>query len=126
MTFESSFAREFAKGINEFNKQEFFQCHETLEQLWKRQIGPEREFLQGVIQVAVAYHHLANENFVGADKLLRSGLRRLTQFEPTYLSIDVTGLAKIIGDTLEDLQRAEKKGSTTSYNRPKIKRWHPE
>ena len=47
--------RALAKGIAEFNAGLFFECHDTLEDMWGGIRGPARDFFQGLIQVSVAY-----------------------------------------------------------------------
>lgn len=54
-----------------------FEVHELLEPHWTRATGPRREVLQGLIQIAVGYQHLANGNVGGARALLAEGSRRL-------------------------------------------------
>jgi len=44
---------QFARGIEEFNNRYFFECHDTLEDLWMDTVGRDRLFLQGLIQVSV-------------------------------------------------------------------------
>ncbi|MEB3117204.1 MAG: DUF309 domain-containing protein, partial [Limnothrix sp.] len=53
----------FWQGIEEFNRGEFYACHDTIEALWVVANEPERTFYQGVLQVAVALHHLSNLNW---------------------------------------------------------------
>ena len=55
----------------------FFEVHEVLEAVWQREGGARRQALQGLIQVAVAFHHLAHGNPRGARTLLREGRARL-------------------------------------------------
>jgi hypothetical protein len=55
----------------------FFEVHEVLEAVWQREAGDRRQALQGLIQVAVAWHHLAHGNPRGARTLLREGRARL-------------------------------------------------
>jgi predicted metal-dependent hydrolase len=55
----------------------YFEVHELLEPAWTRAAGGEREALQGLIQVAVGYQHLANGNAAGARALLADGAARL-------------------------------------------------
>jgi hypothetical protein len=55
----------------------FFEVHEHLEPRWFRASGGEREALQGLIQVAVGFQHLANGNVVGARRLLAESAARL-------------------------------------------------
>lgn len=54
-----------------------FEVHELLEAHWTRASGDEREALQGLIQIAVGYQHLANGNLKGARALLEEGRARL-------------------------------------------------
>ena len=66
------------QGIALFNRREFFDCHEVLEDLWRPlPEGDEKTFLQGVLQVAVGYHHLLKGNFIGAKNKLFEGLEKL-------------------------------------------------
>jgi predicted metal-dependent hydrolase len=55
----------------------FFEVHEVLEPHWASARPPERDALQGLIQVAVGWQHLANGNSAGARALLAEGAARL-------------------------------------------------
>lgn len=80
---------EFLRGIAEFNQREFFECHETLEGVWQKYQQPDRELIQGIIQVAVGYYHLLRDNSVGALKLLRRGVARIEKFAPGHFELDL-------------------------------------
>ena len=68
----------FQSACELFNHQQFFECHEVLEELWgPLPPGPEKTFLQGLIQIAVGFHHLQRLNYVGAKNKLQSGLEKL-------------------------------------------------
>jgi len=54
-----------------------FEVHELLEPYWTRASGEERDVLQGLIQVAVGYQHLANGNLAGARALIEEGVGRI-------------------------------------------------
>src|SRR5262245_57105073 len=60
-----------------FDARLYFEVHERLEPYWIRAEGVERQALQGLIQVAVALHHLGNGNTAGARSLLRDGASKL-------------------------------------------------
>jgi predicted metal-dependent hydrolase len=77
-----------ARGIEEFNRRLFFECHDTLEELWSGLRGPARSFVQGLIQVAVGFHHLGHGNRVGAARLLDRGLERLSAYPPDFAGLD--------------------------------------
>ena len=100
---------EFLRGISEFNAREFFECHETLEAVWKEQTSPEREFIQGIIQTAVAYYHLERNNPVGAIKLFHRALPRLLKFAPVCLTVDVLSLTDAATATLGALESSERR-----------------
>jgi hypothetical protein len=71
----------------------FFEVHEVLEAVWQHQTGESRQALQGLIQVAVAFHHLAHGNPRGARTLLREGRSRLAASPPGTLPwLDVAHL----------------------------------
>ena len=80
-----------------WNEQLFFEVHEVLEAEWKNARGAERQALQGLIQVAVAFHHLGHGNRRGARTLLAEGRARLAAVPETTLpGIDVS---RLLGDT---------------------------
>jgi uncharacterized protein len=80
------------QGVDEFNRAHFFEAHETLEDLWRETHGPLRTFYQGLIQLAVAFYHLSNDNRRGARNLLEKGLAKLEGFRPRCQDIDVETL----------------------------------
>jgi len=86
----------FEKGVAEFNAGLFFECHDTLEDLWAGIRGPSRDFFQGLIQVAVGFYHLGNENRVGAERLFARALRRLEPYPDVYGGFDVEGLRGVV------------------------------
>ncbi|HLY38068.1 MAG TPA: DUF309 domain-containing protein [Candidatus Binatia bacterium] len=80
-------------GAALWNERLFFEVHEVLEAVWRSETGAVREALQGVIQIAVAFHHLAHGNLRGARSLLVEGRRRLSGVPPNTLPVlDVGGL----------------------------------
>ena len=96
---------EFEKGIEEFNRRQFYECHETLEKVWHEHDPPDRELIQGIIQVAVGYYHLLNDNATGALKLLRRGISRVEKFAPVHFDLDLT---PFIANVSEDISCTEK------------------
>ena len=76
-----------------WNERLFFEVHEVLEAVWKTATGAARQALQGVIQIAVAYHHWAHGNRRGARSLLVEGRGRLASVSPGALPVlDVEAL----------------------------------
>ena len=105
------------EGIRLFNAAQFFDCHEVLEQAWLEASGPQKMFLQGLIQVAVSLYHLRQENFAGARRLLAAGLKKLSEAAPQPAAIDVAGLLQ----ALEPLQEGLQSGTVSkSWPAPRI------
>jgi len=97
----------FFEGIKLFNQEEFYDCHEVLEDVWKDQLNPEKQLTQGIIQVAVALYHSRRDNFVGAEKLLVRGEARIRQSLEIATPIDVASLLSHVGQALHSVQRKE-------------------
>ncbi len=105
---KNSLPEELVKGIHDFNQGQFFQCHETLEKLWKNQSGTERNLTQGLIQIAVAYYHLLNGNQAGANKLLKSGMKYLNKLPTKSCPINLKTLIHKVNQTLEHIDHQHK------------------
>ncbi len=97
---------EFLQGVEQFNQQEFYACHDTLEALWMEAVEPQKRFYQGVLQIAVACYHLGNLNWRGAVVLLGEGIGRIRDYDSIYEGIDVTGLLTQSVELLKALQEA--------------------
>jgi uncharacterized protein len=91
------------KGIEEFNRGEFYECHEYLEEAWMQEARRVRFLYQGILQVGVGFYHQQNGNWRGATGLLRNGTQRLKEFEPETLGIDVAKLVRECERCLEEL-----------------------
>ena len=96
---------ELAEGLRCYCNQEFFLAHEHWEAVWLRSPEPEKTFLQALIQIAAAFHHLQRGNPIGTASLLRASLRRLDNFPPTYGGVAVAELRQSLHDWLRRLDR---------------------
>ena len=92
----------FHLGIAEFNRQEFYECHETLEEYWQTLNSDvaHKELIQGIIQIAVAFYHLRRRNVKGALKLLVRGNRRLEPYLPTSAGLELTTCWQIVTEDI--------------------------
>lgn len=79
----------YLKGIEHFNECEFFEAHDTWEELWTEYRGSARKFYQGLIQAAVALHHFGNGNTRGARKVYLTSRGYLEQYVPNYEGLDL-------------------------------------
>jgi predicted metal-dependent hydrolase len=109
----------FRSGIELFNRAEFFEAHEVLEDVWRAAPANEKRFLQGVIQVAVALHHYSRGNAVGACSLMRRAHKNLSVYSESFAGLNVGELlatvanwqaALEIGSPKPPLPRLEIKG----------------
>jgi uncharacterized protein len=85
-------ASHISHGIELFNREEFFDAHEVLEDIWRAAPADEKKFLQGIIQVAVALHHFRNGNSIGACSILRRAARNLSRYPEGFGGIELTAL----------------------------------
>ncbi len=93
-------SEEFIRGLEQFNRGEFFEQHETLEDLWIAEKDEVRSLYKGILQIGVGFHHLLDRhNYHGATSKLSSGCRWLQAFQPRCQGVDVTSL-------IADAQRA--------------------
>ncbi len=112
------------KGLEEFNKGEFYECHEYLEEAWMQEPGRVRFLYQGILQVGVGFYHLKNGNWRGATGLLRNGTARLKEFEPETLGIDVAHLIRECERCLRELEELgrDRVGEFDRSGIPKVER----
>lgn len=82
----------FRRGIDCFNRRQFFTCHEVLEEIWLEETPEEKPYYQGLIQVAAAFHHFHNGNLNGTHSLMRRGAEKLRGYPADHHNIDLAGL----------------------------------
>lgn len=81
-----------ADGLRCYRRQEFFLAHEHWESVWLKCQEPEKSFLQALILMAAAYHHLQRNNSRGAASMLNKALRRLEPYPAVFESVEVARL----------------------------------
>ncbi len=96
-----------AEGLECYRTGEFFLAHEHWETVWLKCEEPEKTFLQALIQITAAFHHLRRKNLRGASSLLRGALRRLHPFPDSYGGIDVSALRNSLYEWLRAFDRGE-------------------
>ena len=82
------YAKLFLEGVTHFNNREFWHAHESWEELWLAAETDVEQFLQGMIQLAAAYHHVQRGTHRGAVRLFDAALRRLAPFPSDFSGID--------------------------------------
>ena len=79
----------YLDGLRAFNAEEFFHCHDVLEDLWREAVGEEKLFYKALIHAAVALFHFGEHNLGGARKMCLSACKYLEPYGPRYLGVDV-------------------------------------
>src|SRR2546423_492082 len=94
-------------GIEQFNRGEFFEQHETLELEWLEERDPVRYLYQGILQIGVGFEHLRRRNARGAAQLWRRGISYLEPFNGGCMGVDVD---RLVADTERCLAELERVG----------------
>ena len=77
------------RGLELIRTGAYFDAHEELEEEWRTAPAEERDFLQGLVHVAVAWLHAERGNRPGCERQLEKAARRLRPYAPTHRSVDV-------------------------------------
>ena len=93
-----------AEGLHCYRTRQFFEAHEHWEAVWLTLREPEKSFLQALIQITAAFHHLQRGNRSGAASLLRRALRRLESAPSNFCSLNVDFLRVHLRDSLDALE----------------------
>lgn len=96
------------EGIGLFKRGEYFMAHETLEEHWIEADPEERDFYQGLIHLAVGFHHLKRGNLKGAAIQLRKARKRLERYPDELYGIDVAGLRDFLDRAPPRVENGEK------------------
>jgi uncharacterized protein len=124
--------RDLTRGLDLFNRSHFYDAHEALEDAWRESPRgvPLRRHLQGLVQLAVAFHHESRTNLVGARSVLDRALRNLSGAEESFPSLDFKRLRADLAawqrhlatDDIRGNEKTRKAGRTASHKGPKLPR----
>jgi uncharacterized protein len=96
-------ARLFHQAVALFNGVRYWHAHEAWETLWRAAPDEDRDFYQGLIQVAAGLLHLQRRNLRGSRNKLREGLEKLDGYRPAHHGIFVNELMGEARRLLDDL-----------------------
>src|SRR5487761_2684321 len=99
--------RMYRKGLEAFNSAHFYEAHEHWEEVWLATPNPEKMFLQGLIQVAAAFHHHSRANVPGTRNLLQAGLLKLDCFPGVQGGLEIEALREAVRGWLAALDTGE-------------------
>ena len=100
-----------AEGLQLIRDGAYFEAHEALEDEWRTAPAAERDFLQGLVHVAVAWLHAERGNRNGCERQLVTAERRLGRYRPRHRGVDVDAI-------LDDVATARDVAATGSLALP--------
>src|SRR5712671_5877419 len=110
------------RGLALFNSGHFFDAHEALEDVWREapRHSHRRRHLQGLVQLAVAFHHQSTGNLVGARSVLERALRNIEGAEKSLPEVDWKRLRTSLKPWREYLAEARQRAADSSLKRPPL------
>ena len=85
------------EGLSRIRSGDYFKAHEELEDEWREAPAAERDFLQGLVHVAVAWLHAERGNRPGCERQLEKAARRLAPYTPAHRGVDVAVVLEDVG-----------------------------
>ena len=82
----------YEQGLELIRAGRYFEAHEELEDAWRAAEPAERDFLQGLVHVAVAWYQAGRGRPIGCGRQLEKATRRLTPYAPLHRGLDVADL----------------------------------
>jgi predicted metal-dependent hydrolase len=82
----------FRAACELFDGGRYLAAHELFEELWEDTHGPDADFYKGLLQAAVALHHLESGNHEGAARLYTGHRRLLAPYLPAHGGVDLAVL----------------------------------
>jgi uncharacterized protein len=97
----------FAEGVALFNARKFWDAHEAWEEIWQSHPEDGRFFIQGLIQLAAAYHQLQRKIYRGFAIHLERAQNRLALFPDIFLGINVKALRESVDFWLHEIKQLD-------------------
>jgi uncharacterized protein len=93
----------FKLGLEHVRAGRFFAAHEELELAWRAAEPAERDFLQGLVHVAVAWYQAGRGRPVATARQLEKAARRLEPYAPAHRGVDVADVLAQVGRAREQV-----------------------
>jgi uncharacterized protein len=100
------------RGLELIRHGAYFEAHEELEDEWRDAPHAERDFLQGLVHVSVAWLHAGRGNKPGCERQLEKAARRLDAYRPEHRGVDVALV-------LDDVSAAQARVAAGSLELPR-------
>ena len=103
------------RGIALIRAGAYFEAHEELEDEWRSAPEAERDFLQGLVHVAVAWYQAERGNRHGCERQLAKAERRLARYAPSHRGVDVSHVLEQVAHA-----RMRVEGGSLSLPKPRV------
>ncbi|MFP5246437.1 MAG: DUF309 domain-containing protein [Thermoanaerobaculia bacterium] len=94
-----------------FNDQRFWHAHEAWERIWLTAEGETKRFLQGLIQLAAAYHHVQRGTYRGGVRLFDAAFSKLAAIPEAFAQVDCTEAVAVAREHRERIAKGERIGA---------------
>jgi uncharacterized protein len=84
----------FYVGLEQFNRGEYFEQHESLEEIWLLEPRPIRYLYQGILKIGVGFYKVRLGNYRGTVNHINGGIAYLEPFGEECLGVDVARLIR--------------------------------
>lgn len=84
----------FYTGLEQFNRGQYFEQHESLEEIWILEPRAIRYVYQGILRIGVGFYKLRLGNYRGTINHLNGGLAYLRPFGDECLGVDLARLTR--------------------------------
>ena len=98
----------FLKGVDSFNNKSFYDAHESWELLWSEYALQDALFIQGLIQLSVAFFHITNLNLIGSKNLFNKCLPKLKKFPSNHRDLNLSDIIDSAEESLKMVSSIDK------------------
>lgn len=95
--------RLFHEGIRYYNEGDFFEAHESWEDVWANLAGDRCRFYQGMIQAAVTLEHILRDNPRGVQRVWPSVLRKFEGLPDVMMGVDIPAFLEGLRPIIEPI-----------------------
>ena len=97
----------YRRGLELIREGGYFEAHEELEAAWRAAEPTERDFLQGLVHVAVAWYQAGRGNRTGCERQLAKAARRLRPYAPAHRGVDLAATLARVAEAQALVARGE-------------------
>ncbi|OUR98943.1 hypothetical protein A9Q84_05895 [Halobacteriovorax marinus] len=106
------------KGIELYNIEHFWECHEEIEDLWLEDYGDNARYVYWVIiQVATSLYHYLDGNLAGAEGMIRKAKRKLDTCEEKRVETELLEKFLDWSEFKKLVREIPEKSSLDDYNK---------